>query len=178
MAVVSEESIRQRIWRGYDDPGLPMGAWFGWVQSTGDLSGGSNVAALVIEPEGQPLTGNFYNLEALEVTTSEDLSVIGQAALTIINLSGEMAGAFFNREWTVELRGNTRLNAAMPIAALLARPLFLGQSDQAQVPTQMQLTTANVDGEVVVMRAEGFIWGARATQAPGGLRRPIEALYG
>lgn len=176
MSVVAEASVRQRIWRGYDDPGLPMGAWVGWVQGTGDMSAGDNILALILEPEGQPLSGNFYNLEALEITTTQATNV--PASIILNNLSGQVDGAFFNRQWTAQIEFNDRSDGALALRGMLPRPLFLGQSDQPGTPTQILCTTDNSDGDVVVMRCEGYIWGARATQSEGGLRRPADALYG
>lgn len=176
MSVFNDSVIHRRIWRGWDDPGFPEAAYVGWVASTGDLSGGDNVASLILEPEGQPLTGLFFNIEAIELTTTQAGNV--PANMRLANMSTPDQGVFFNREWTVEMIFNDASNGALSLVSMLPRPLFLGQSDQPNVSTQIFITTDNVDGDVVVFRIEGYIWGSRATQSPGGLRRPPDALYG
>lgn len=179
MAVTATETIRQRIWRGYDDPGLPVGMWAGWVQATGDVSGGDVSAHLDFDPvELSPnrRAGRFYNIEQLEM--SQSASGNDAAQLLLVNWSIEINGAFTNREYVAQLSTTQAGTSSLFLQNTLRRPIFLGQAAQRGVTASVRMVLDNVDSVVYIMWAEGYIWEGRSTQHPGGLRRPVDSLYG
>lgn len=153
--------------------------WVGWVQVTGDGSGGDATAILQFDPaELTPNRkhGRFYNIEQLELSQSTGLSDTAQ--LHIINFSVQVGGAFTNRQMSVQLTANQGGNGAVLLQNALARPIFLGQAAQRGTTNSIRMVLDNVNSVVYVMWAEGYIWEGRSTQAVGGLRRPVDSLYG
>lgn len=107
MAVLGSAIIRQRLWRGYDSPGLPVGMWASWVNVQHDVSGGDAVAAILFQPgegTGSRVDGRFYNVEQLEIFST--LSTNPVASLLIVNFSIRIDGALTNREITIPLGAN------------------------------------------------------------------------
>lgn len=176
MSVIASGRIQQRLWRGYDDPGLPVGSYVGWLQATGDASAGSTFQQIVFEPEAQNLTGRYFSLEfvAMQADFPADL----EAKLLLLGFSPQVEGAFTNRELTLPLITNLAGDASPTPAGLLSRPVFLGQTTLAVTGSSVQSILPNLDGTVSVLWVEGYIWEARSNQAPGGVRRPVDALYG
>jgi len=69
--------------------------------------------------------------------------------------------------------------AAMTEAVYFPLPLFLGGA--APVPAlaaQVEVGTNNVNMATLLVTIQGYIWEPRSVQAEGGLRRPIDSLYG
>lgn len=179
MAIIGQAGIRQRIWRGYDDPGLPVGMYVGWAQVTGDVSGGDSTVLLNYEPsELKPAQrpGRFYNIEQLEIFQSTLATDVGQ--LLLINWSVEIDAAFTNRQYTAQLTLNQGGDSALRIQDKLTRPIFLGQAAQRGTTASVRYVSDNVDGTVIVLWCEGYIWEPRSVQSEGGLRRPADSLYG
>jgi len=178
MAVTASEVMRRRLWRGYDDPGLPVGMWFSWVQSTGDVSGGDNTLIIEFEPVeiSTGLSGNFYNVEQLEITSTVNSNTDG--LLSAINFAPRIGGATFNRHLSTEIASNEGSVASIELADQLQHPWFLGGPVLPTVTPSLRYTQDNNDGETVIFWAEGYIWSARSTQSEGGLRRPADSLYG
>ena len=174
--------MRRRIWRGYDDPGLPSGMWYGWVQGTGDVSGGSIILDVTLEPaEAGPvvpgLSGVHYSLENIVVQSTFNSTTNG--ILRLINLTPPEAGALYTKQYTVGYSANEPGDAAMLIGTqLLQRPLFLGSRQLVSTVAALRFEVDNTDAEVIVFWAEGYLWEARSISAPGGLRRPVDSLYG
>lgn len=175
MSVVASQEIRRRIWRGYDDPGLPVAVWQGRVTVTGDASGGSATLQIELWPEAQPGAGHFFNLEALEMTDSQGG---GDFQLLFINFGMAIAGAFANREWTIPMTFNQGNNGAIAINDQLAKPIFLGQPSIPAGRAALSVLATNDDGTVYDFYAEGYVWEPRSVQAQGGLRRPVGSLWG
>lgn len=179
MSTLNTANIRQRLWRGYDDPGLPVGTWVGWVNVQHDASGGDASAILNLEPSSEPdlrLTGRFYNVEALEIFGTQGTNDTGE--LLIVNFSVLIDNAATNRAWTFNVFGNQGGNQALELLQQLSRPLFLGQARTPGIDASIRATIDNVDTEDHTLWAEGYIWEGRSTQSEGGLRRPVDSLYG
>lgn len=170
--------MRRRPWPGYADPALPEGMWWSWVQATGDVSGGDMTLIIELEPAELQLTlsGNYYSVEQLEVHSSVNGNTDG--LLSIINFGGLIGGATANRHRTLPYDSNEGGVGAVNANAGLLKPWFIGAPTLASVTSSVRFTQDNVDAEVVIFRAEGYIWGARSTQAPGGVRRPMDSPYG
>lgn len=176
MSVTAEVNIRNRPWRGYDDPGLPIGMWYAWVNVTGDVSGGDRILRVLFETESSPLTGRHYSIEQLEYHDEEDQS--RNIAMFLLGCSQFIDGALQNRQYNVNIASNENEDAALPSAGGLPRPIFLGERDQVDAAMTAQFHNVNVDGKACFVRIEGYVWSGRSVQAPGGLRRPVDSLYG
>ena len=178
MSVTNDVGARQRTWRGYDDPGLPIGMWYAWVVGQGDASGGDNTLIIEFDPvEIARISGRFWNVEAIEVSNTRG-TLEGPCALHIINFAPLIGGATINRMRTVQLVVNELADQAIDIASQLARPIFLGTSALPTVTASLRIVLDNTDGEDTTFWAEGYIWGGRSVLAEGGLRRPADSLYG
>lgn len=176
MSVTAEVRLRNRPWRGYDDPGLPVGMWFAWVGVTGDVSGGDRILRVLFEEESTPVTGRHYNIEQLEAHDEEDAS--SSVAMFLLGCSQFIDGALQNRQYSVSLTINENEDAAIQVNRMITGPIFLGQRDDVDAGMTAQFHAANIDGKAFFVRMEGYVWEARSVQAPGGLRRPVDSLYG
>lgn len=177
MTVLGQSSIIRRIWRGWDNPSLPVATWIGRATVTGDLSGGDAIMQIELWPEAQAGAGHFFNVEQIMVQTDGDND--GVYSLIAINFSHPIDGALSNLEWSIQMKGNELGNNAMLLGeAMLPRPLFLGQPQLPDGRAALSLTADNTDAEVYQFQAEGYVWEPRSVQAPGGLQRPPGALYG
>jgi len=179
MSVVGTASVRQRIWRGYDDPGLPTGMWVGHLAQAGDASGGTLRIIFEFKQEADPVSARFFNLEQMTVHQTG----------TAVNINSALAAQNFDRagntqipamEWVFELHENSRVSSiAANFRELPQFPIFLGQlSLDSADATLLLVQTGNVDGSTLFATVQGYIWEPRSTQAPGGLRRPVDSLFG
>jgi len=170
-------AIALRPWRGYDDPGLPVGMYFAQNAVTGDASGGDMIVFFRFKGEGDPVSGRFFNLEQINifhsVTTAKPAHVVANNWETI----GPVG--LVNRQWKLELANNANGVSAIGERSHLPLPLFLGSA--APVPsltTDLEVGIDNVDLSSLVVTIQGYIWEPRSVQAEGGLRRPVDSLYG
>jgi len=178
MSVIETSSIVPRMWRGYDDPGLPIGAYIAHDVSVGDATGSTNTIQFAFKPQGQQSSGRFFNVEQwnafLTATTSQSLSIqaedFDQLGPFIISI----------RRWGTSLiddgDGHAIISAGTVFPPL---PLFLGQEGRlVGQRTDMTFVTANVNTIVFSVVIQGYIWEPRSILAEGGLRRPADSLYG
>jgi len=177
MTVAGETGIAQRIWRGYDDPGLPVGMYRALTSVTGDMSGGNMLITFIYRNLGDSLTGRFYNIEQLEVNRtgsptngflqSENFETVGPTGL--IN---------FERRIRLDASGGSFVNAMNP-GESVKLPLFLGSSQAVPaLAAEVNIGFANTNLLVLVASIQGYIWESRSIMAEGGLRRPQDSLYG
>jgi len=58
-------------------------------------------------------------------------------------------------------------------------PLFLGSvAPVASLAATIEVGADNIDATSFTVTIQGYIWEPRSIQAPGGLRRPVDSLYG
>lgn len=177
MTVSVTDSISIRLWRGYDDPGLPVGMWFAQNAVTGDVTGGDMVVIFVFKPEGDPVSGRFFNIEQMEAHQSNAATHIGALQVTNFETLGPVG--LVNRQWRFELENNSNGVAAMNNQLYLPFPLFLGAvAPVASLAAQVEVSVDNVNVTSLVVTLQGYIWEPRSVQAEGGLRRPVDSLYG
>jgi len=171
------ESIHIRPWRGYDDPGLPVGMWFAQGAVTGDASGGDMIVFFQFKGEGEAVSGRFFNLEQFNIFHS---AIATKDAHMVIN-NFETLGpvGLVNRQFRMRLQDNDNGVSAMDNAYYLPLPIFLGSvAPVASLSADLEFGIDNVDLTSFVATAQGYIWEPRSIQAPGGLRRPVDSLYG
>lgn len=176
MSVELRAPIVPRMWRGYDDAGLPEGAYIGNTVSLGDVSGGTNSILFEFKRDSEAVSGRYYNLEQLNIFTTNTLTQL--AFLQIRNF--EQLGPFQigQRDWTMLLSSSPNSVSSMSFADTFPG-LFLGQvSRVANIGSLLEIGVNNVNGVLVAATVQGYVWGARSNLAEGGLRRPVESLYG
>jgi len=175
ISVVNGISIRP--WRGYDDPGLPVGMWFAQNAVTGDGSGGSMAVLFEFKSEAEPVSGRFFNLEQLTAHSSNIINVACSLQLTNFETLGPVG--LVNRNWRFEVQDNSNGVAAMNSFTQVPLPLFMGSvAPVASLAAQLAVSKINVNITSFVVTVQGYIWEPRSIQAEGGLRRPVDSLYG
>lgn len=177
MSVVVADAINIRPWRGYDDPGLPVGMYFAQNSVTGDATGGGQTVIFEFKGENEPVSGRFFNIEQMNAFFSD---VNTRAASMLIN-NFETLGpvGLVNRQYRLQLENNLNSVAALNADTFLPLPLFLGSvAPVASLAAQVEFRVPNVDLTSWVVTIQGYIWEPRSVQAEGGLRRPTDALYG
>jgi len=169
-------SVSNRPWRGYDDPGLPVGMWVGQNAVTGDGSGGDMIVFMDFKAEGEPISGRQWNLEQINIFHSDTTTRVGHVVLNNFEILGPVG--LVNRQWRFEIEDNADNVAALTNQIYLPLPLFLGQAEIPDFPCQLEVGINNINMTSLVVTAQGYIWEARSVQAEGGLRRPVDSLYG
>lgn len=181
MTVIATGQIFPRLWRGWDDPSLPVGMWVGQVQVTGDGSGGAMRMQHFFRPEADPVSGRFYNLEQVDLIITVNAPV-GEVACALGTDGFDRVGGaeMFDRGWTLQVGPNSRAGESVGIYNEFTKlPIFLGQA--STVPDgacSLSVEIANVDTAVFQSVLQGYIWDPRSVSAQGGLRRPLGNLYG
>ena len=177
MTIAVSNAISIRPWRGYDDPGLPVGMYFAQNAVTGDASGGDMVILFEFKGEGEPVSGRFFNVEQINIFHSSGTSKSGH----IQALNWETIGpvGLVNRHWRFELEPDLSGASAMTDQIYFPLPLFLGSvAPVASLAADLQVAIDNIDLTSLVATIQGYIWEPRSVQAEGGLRRPVDSLYG
>lgn len=176
MTVIQPVHVLQRTWRGYDDPGLPVGMWFSQGAVLGDASGGQ--ANLQMEfRDAANRSARFFSLEQIEVhhTTSSGRS----CAMIATNWEQVSEFGLINRQWKIAITSNSNGVAALDNTVTLPLPIFLGiTTPVSELPSILTINCANTDGETFFSTVQGYIWEPRSVLAEGGLRRPADSLYG
>jgi len=178
MTVILLSSIRQRIWRGYDDPGLPVGMYIGFASLAGDASGGSQRIIFVYKTEGDNVSGRFFNLEQFDLNRAGDAATVS-VGLAPQNFDRAGDTPIPEQDYRAQLVENSRSGVtALDYAALPPLPIFLGQLSLTQDDaTQLIVNVLNVNNTTLRATIQGYIWEQRSIQAEGGLRRPSDSLY-
>jgi len=178
MTITAAFTITQRLWRGWDDPGLPVGAYIGAQTVTGDASGGTERVDFDFAGEGEPVSGRYYNVEQITSHHTDAASVAG--AMVAVNWESVGPTGLANREWPLTFQSDTVGDAQLiQVGANDVVPLFLGIPQAVPaLATILSFRIPNVLNRVLFATIQGYIWEARSTMVDGGLRRPFEALYG
>jgi hypothetical protein len=174
MTIAVAVEIRNRPWRGYDDPGLPEGAWFAAGQSVGDASGGILNFQLRFKSAGEPRTNRFFNLEQLMVhlsTLTQDFEI------RTLNMDDWPAAVTQDFRWIIE--GIAGPSTATTTLLQQRLPVFLGRASTPGAIGALEVITANpTAANIAAFYAQGYWWGPRSVLAENGLRRPVDGLYG
>lgn len=177
MSITASVTITPRVWRGWLDPGLPIGAYIASQTVTGDVSGGDQIVFFDFALEGLPVSGRYYNLEQLTSHFSDDATVAG--SMRAINWESVGPTGLADRQWATIYQGDGVTDAQLSAQTLPKFPVFLGQAQAIpDLRTTLELRIANVLNRVLFVQIQGYIWEPRSILVDGGLRRPFEALYG
>jgi len=145
---------------------------------TGDVSGGLELVQFIFRAESNPVSGRFFNIEQLAVMR------VGSATngfLQTFNFEEVAPTGLVNMEYhlRLELDIGTFGSALDGKNGGPALPLFLGSPDAvADLEAQVNIGFTNVDGVALAAMIQGYIWEPRSIMAEGGLRRPVDSLYG
>ncbi len=177
MTVSVSNAISIRPWRGYDDPGLPVGMYFAQNSVVGDATAGDMSIFFEFKGEGEPVSGRFFNVEQINAFHSNQSSRAGHIVANNWETIGPVG--LVNRQWKFQLVDNANDVAAMSDTLYFPLPLFLGSvAPLASLAADLEVGTANIDLASLTVTIQGYIWEPRSIQAPGGLRRPVDSLYG
>lgn len=177
MSVSGFATIVPRMWRGFENPSYPVGAWIANFVVIGDVSGGVMQVIFPFKEDGQLVSGRFYNIEQMSTFVS---TIAGAPFNGFIRVLGfETLGPFIigERNWRYDLvAASTVVSAGQDFPPM---PLFLGQSGRLEgTSSEMQIGTNNIPGTIFSVDVQGYIWEPRSVLAEGGLKRPVDVLYG
>lgn len=178
MSVISNGPVVPRMWRGYDDPGLPVGAYIGHNVVTSDATGGNANIEFDFKLQGEPASGRFYNIEQVNIFVTAAALVEGSMAVRLFDRTGPFQVSV--RQYRFELQRDGAGNACLHhFQGFPPLPLFLGQSTRlANELSRVAFQIPNIDLVVFQVVIQGLIWEARSILSEGGLRRPIDSVYG
>jgi len=177
MTVSVSNAISRRPWRGYDDPGLPVGMYFAQNAVTGDASGGDMIIFFDFKGEGEPVSGFFFNIEQVNVFHSDANFKIGHMVANNWETIGPVG--LVNRKWRYELESDADGTTTLSDQTYVPLPIFLGSvAPVASLAATIEFGVDNVNITSLVATIQGYIWEPRSVQAEGGLRRPVDSLYG
>lgn len=177
MAVATTTRIQNRPFRAFEDPGLPQGLWVAATTLSGDASGGLANIQVLFQLSAEPLSGLYYNLEQWSFSDDGIDSGGPDIEVNVVNLDF-VTPATPIAQWSW---GSVRhIGAGKPgnSSNSMPRPLFLGTPNAPGNTAQVIFGTDNVNGSFYRCVAQGYIWGPRSVLAPGGLRRPVDGIYG
>jgi len=145
---------------------------------TGDGSGGNMTVIFEFKGEGEPVSGRFFNLEQWSAHRSGVVTSGGSMQATNFETLGPVG--LVNRNWRFEIESNgagvsppRQQDSRIPI------PLFLGSvAPIASLAASLDFAIPNTTATSWVVTIQGYIWEPRSVQAEGGLRRPVDSLYG
>lgn len=177
MTIVADVRAAPLPWRGHDDPRLPVGVWFASGTVVGDASGGTMQVRFVFSAEGEPVSGDLFNVEQMSCLVSSNT---GRDGFFIAQGLSPSPANVFDRRWSLKidpmgsLSGNGGLRDGYP-----RFPIFLGTKRGgadtfAALSVGLNNLTATDSLSVSVM---GYRWGTRSILAPGGPQRPPAGLW-
>lgn len=152
--------------------------YFAQSAVTGDASGGDMIVFFDFKGEGEPISGRFFNLEQFNVFHSVVTAKNGHLAANNFETLGPVG--LVNRQWRFTLDDNANGFAALSNTIFtMPLPLFIGSvAPVADLAATIEVGINNVDLSSLVVTIQGYIWEPRSIQAEGGLRRPLDSLYG
>jgi len=175
MSVVTEFPVLQRPWKGYADRSLPVGMWIAQGTQLGDATGGTQAVLFIFKAEGQPLGARFYNVEQIEVHAT--VAVSSDAEMSIQNMDVIGSTGLVTRRYHLDLITDSVTNIALrPPGGWL--PIFLGRPQLVGISSELAFSAPNTLNETFFATAQGYIWEPRSLLNDGGLRRPVDSLYG
>ncbi len=176
MAVLAQAIVRPLPWSLQDDgQGSPTGVWTGSVTVVMDGSSGSAVGEIVFSLQANGALGILYHLGEVFVAVSGNAAdqegVLKSGAMGYgpnqfdLNAFLELVGQTGSTEGLLrpaDLRGLRNILLGMP----------LGTDDAV-----LQVTVANVNGDVLLVTAKGYYWDQARMAQVGAPRLPAGALW-
>jgi len=168
--------VVQRPWKGYEDRGLPVGMWVAQGSVQGDASGGQMTVAFNFKGEGEALGARFYNLEQIEVHTTANS--VANGGLVIENFDIVATTGLINRQKHLAIESDGTTDASLRDGEGPRLPIFLGRPQLVDLATDLRVAIPNALNEVLFFTGQEYIWEPRSLLTDGGLRRPLDSLYG
>lgn len=178
MSITTESRVEMRPWNGFEDPGLPEGAWVASDIVSGDGSGGFMRVNFNFFLANDPLSSRMFSLE--QWSAGFGTSLLGDA-LGLIQITG------FDRLTTARLMQDrfyafdlidTLLVATAARPEQFPRSIWLGPPGEAGTGAAVSFQTANLNTVGMRVTAQGYVWGPRSRLAAGGPRRPPGPVFG
>ena len=170
--------VRRLVPFGPGEPAVrnwPIGIWTVNMQAVGDGTGGTRTAGVVFTLASSPrIDGLVYNLEQLSLADADNVTKV--ASVFSVNLGILPSGDTV--EFAISLVATTGADASAGVSNLAGLPLLLGHQLVLGVDAELVVQATNVVGEGLRVKAQGYVWDTRALSAPGGPRRPPDALFG
>jgi len=178
MTIIASFTIQQRLWRGWSDPGLPVGAYIGATTVTGDASGGTERIDFDFAGEGEPVSGRYYNVEMMTSHHTDAVTTVG--SLVAVNWEAVGPTGLADRRWPLAWVSDGDSNSELSqLNSILVFPFFLGKPQAVPaLSTTLSFRQDNVLNRVMFATIQGYIWEPRSNLVEGGLRRPVESVYG
>jgi len=177
MSVATNFRVDYRPGSSFADPGLPSGIWWGDGTRVGDASGGFQRVGLLFQLANDPLSSRLFTVESVMIRINADTDL--PAALATVNMGNLVQGRPMTvRLWVHNLVGDGDANSGIE-SGLPRRPLWLGAAVEVGQQGELRATVAN-QGALVSLDfwASGFMWEPGALNSPGGVRRPLENIFG
>ncbi len=174
MAIENSVGVQRLPWGGHESGGLPSGIWRASNTVVMDGSGGLAEAKLIFQFAADPLQGLVYHLGQLWITISG--SVAAQVAI-IKTASMGYANVGFGFDMQVQLiLGNTE-NHPEPRDVAGMRNHLLGMPMTTGDDATLEVATNNVNGDVLLVTAIGYVWSQLAIGQAGFPQLPPGALW-
>ncbi len=177
MSVAITARIDYRSGSAFADPGLPAGVWWGDAAIEGDASAGFASVQLLFQLSTVPFSARMFTLEAMGVTINAAVATVCRINTT--NMGILVVGRPMTaRPWIHAMLSDGITNSALP-TGLPTRPVWLGPPSDRTLTSDLRADVPN-PGAGVTLRffASGFMWEPGALNAPGGVRRPLENIFG
>ena len=185
MTVVADEAIHVMPWRGYDDPTLPEAIWWGSAVVVGDASGGTMNARLCFKNEGDPVSGNIWNLEEFNAFLNDQ--TLSSMFMKTVGLAPTKGAAFVDRQYALETFSTGSANGQAVLRGgrggsegMLKLPTMLGTVRGVADDIAVLTFGRNNEGAAtsLAVTAFGYQWGPRSMMAEGGPQRPPQSVFG
>jgi len=179
MTVTGIAPVSPRMWRGFDDPSLPVGAYISLGLAVGDASGGFLEIEHQFKLAGQAGNGRFYNIEQMNAFSTDATFV--SAFLVAVGFEELPTANITVQRWVFTLNLDAGGFAVGQFSTGLPNfPIFIGQSSpDISVLAAVRVGLANPGAGLVLQSViQGYIWEPRSVMAAGGLQRPLTSLYG
>lgn len=178
MTVSGTFRVDIRPYSGYDDPGLPIGAWIAQGGIAGDASGGQVIMDFLFKQGDDNLVTELYSLDQISVDTTSATTI--EIVMETLN----MDSLAFNRlastqKWIMQARnvGSTLGGNVVPLDEIQALPIWLGSPNATEGDSGLRYRFLNIDLILFAVLLQGYIWGPRSVLAEGGPRRPVGGLF-
>lgn len=177
MSVAANARVFTRPYTGYEDPGLPVGAYIGQAVITGDASAGVSQLNFLFQFGQDALNSQIYSLE--HFSAESNASANEELLFQPINMDRLTPQAVLPpTRWSVPLIADGVGSAVARLEALNGLPLWLGSPNTALLECGIRFQVINTAMRVHTYMIQGYIWGPRSVIAPGGPRRPLAGFLG
>lgn len=178
MAIGGQIVVESRRYSGWIDPRYPIGYWQAALSLTGNATGGFLTIDLLFQPAFPAfLNSQMYSVERFSIREDAGIDPL-IVRLGAVNMSGP-ANLAFSHEYAITMGRITGVSDSVVRADQFGMlPWFLGSQRVPGLSASLTMLTANSDGTVFKLEAEGYRWSARSVLVDGGPQRPPTGPYG